>query len=530
MKVRVMVVEDEPMIRRGIIQVLPWNELDCEIVAEAENGMDGLEKARQFEPGLVISDIKMPKMDGLTMIEKLKKQNPQMEVILLTGFQEFEYAKKAIMYGVSDYVLKPVDQEELIQIVGKLVGRIQAAAARQDEWKLLQEKVRESQPILKEKFLHNLLFYSPGTIYHIYEKMDYFNIKINNFFVLEAAVDSFHELERGFTEKDIQILLFLIEEQAEELLELYGFSAVTFQHEKAVYIIVSGGGENLGQEMMSEYGRQLEEQVGKRGGFTVSVGISNPHTGAQQVRTARMEADQCIAQSWYLGTGSVICYCDFREQAAQEVPVWEMDADEYYTCVKQGNSVMEKVEIICRQIEGVENISLIRSCVTEIVSRSFRILIEEYGENEDILEQMEQMLEQAYYAKRRQNCERILRETGRWIEQWIQERQQSRTRYIIDEAIQYMRENCRREISLEEVADHLYISKWYFSKLFHKEKGVKFSDYAGMLRIEEAQRIIRENPKLKNYEVADMMGFGNVRYFSQLFKKVTGRTPSEYRG
>lgn len=168
MKVRVMVVEDEPMIRRGIIQVLPWKELDCEIVAEAENGMDGLEKARRFEPDLVISDIKMPKMDGLSMIEKLKKENPQMEVILLTGFQEFEYAQKAITYGVSDYILKPVDQEEMTRIVGKLAGRIQAAAARQDEWKLLQEKVKESQPILKEKFLHNLLFYSPGTIYHIY--------------------------------------------------------------------------------------------------------------------------------------------------------------------------------------------------------------------------------------------------------------------------------------------------------------------------------------------------------------------------
>ena len=129
MKIRVMIVEDEPIIRMGIASVLPWDEIDCEVVALAENGVDGLEKAKSFQPQLVISDIRMPKMDGLSMIETLVSANPDIQVILLTGYKEFEYAQKAISFGVSNYILKPVDQDELLEVVKELAEKIDITMA-----------------------------------------------------------------------------------------------------------------------------------------------------------------------------------------------------------------------------------------------------------------------------------------------------------------------------------------------------------------------------------------------------------------
>lgn len=406
MKIRVMVVEDEPMIRMGIVSVLPWEELGCEVVAEAENGLEGIKKAEIYHPQLVISDIRMPKMDGLSMAEHLKQMDSDIQIILLTGFQEFAYAKRAIQYRVREYIVKPVDQEELLCAVVKLSGYIRNSLESSAERERLRSRAEESASILKEKFLASLLFHSEDSEFHIYGKMEEFQIEVGDFAVLSASVDSFYELEKCFTEEDIHILLFLIEEQLEMLLEDASFSYTTFRHEKTVYAIVFGSEDMFSGGILGEYAKRLEKGVESSSRFHISAGFSDCHRGADQIRVARSEADACVAEK----------------------------------------------------------------------------------------------------------------------------RRQSRNRFIMDKAVVYMKENAGRELSQEEVADYLHISKWYFSKVFHKETGTKFSEYMGRIRIEEAKRMIREHPELKNYEISDRLGFGNVRYFAQLFKKVTGKTPSEFRG
>lgn len=528
--IRVMIVEDEPVIRMGIAKVLPWEDVECEVVALAENGVDGLKKAEDTNPQLVISDIRMPKMDGLTMVEELVSRYPDIQVILLTGYKEFEYAKKAIEFGVSDYILKPVDQDELFRVVKEQVEKIRRSMALKKEKELLKAKVRESLPILKDKFISNLLFSSPDTIYHVYEKMEYFDVRIDKFSVLDIEIDSFHELEKGFTEDDTQILLFMIAEQIEALLGKYGYSAITFHHKKSVYAIIGSKNTMIDKRGLLEYGRELGDNIEENGKFTVSIGISNIYEGAVNIRKARKEADKCIAQSYYLGAGSVICYSDLQEPSSYENEEREINCELFYEVLKQGGDTSSEAETIREQLKKVKNIFIVKSTVTELISKSYRLLIEEYGECQELMECFEAVMEKVYYAKNLQNFLDIMNEMGEWIDGFISRKRLTRTEFIMDRAVQYMRENCRREVSLEEVADQVYVSKWYFSKLFRKEKGIKFSDYMSTLRIEQAQKIIREDPSLKNYEVAEMVGFGNVRYFSQLFKKITGKTPSDFRG
>lgn len=529
MSIRVMIVEDEPIIREGIACVIPWEEIGCQVAALAENGKDGLEKAELCQPQLVISDIRMPWMDGLQMVEQLVKRYPEIRVILLTGYKEFEYAQKAIDYGVSNYILKPVDQDELQQAVEKLAEEIRSQETLRREREILKDRVRESLPLLRDKFISSLLFSSLDNIYHVYDKMEYFQVQICRFAVLAVEIDSFHELELNFSEDDIQILLFLIAEQVEELLPEYGYTAITFQHEKSVYVILGNGRQKIREQTLPEYGEKLAEQIRSRGRFTVSIGVSNIYEGAQFLRKARQEADKCVARSYCLGTGSVVCCRDLREKQTPAETV-ELNTEPFYVCLKQGEGVEKEAEQLSRRLEEIGNLSLAKSCLAELISKGFRQIIEDYGESEEVSECMDRFMEKLYHSKSIRNFEEVLREAGKWLEEYIRRRQMSRTEFLMDRALQYMRENCRRELSLEEVADVVYVSKWYFSKLFRKEKGIKFSDYLSALRIEQAQKIIRENPGLKNYEVADMVGFTDVRYFSQLFKKITGKTPSEYRG
>lgn len=530
MKIRVMIVEDEPIIRVGISKVIQWEEINCQVVALAENGEEGLELAKKYQPELVVSDIRMPKKDGLTMVEELKKQFPGLQVVLLTGYKDFEYAQRAITYGVSDYVLKPVDQDELFQTLKKLAQKIQEVRAEENEREQLKAKVHESLPILKDKFLSNLLFHTPQSIYNVYDKMEFFNIHIHEFVLIAVEIDAFYELEREFTENDIQILFFLIEEQMEKLLEQYEYNAVSFTHGKTVYAIVDSKDKTLEKGEISEYGKELSRMVEAKGRFTVSIGISDIHSGAEQVRRARQEADQCTVQSYYLGRSSVVCYHDVQTMTGVTENACEVETKNYYDAVKKGVDIFQEAELLCGQLENIKSMALIKSIVTEIISRSYRIAMEEFGTEPEILEAFDETMAKVYLAVNYQNYRELVEETARRTENYIKKKRVSKAQFIIDKALAYMQENCRRELSLEEVAEHLYISKWYFSKLFRKETGSKFKDYLSELRIREAQKIIRENPGLRNYEVSEMLGFGNPRYFSELFKKVTGLTPSEYRG
>lgn len=530
MMIRVMIVEDEPVIRNGIATVLPWSEMGCQVVALAENGQDGLEKAAECAPHLVISDIRMPRMDGLDMIEGLIKIIPKVKIILLTGYKEFEYAKRAIEFGVSDYILKPVDQEQLENVVRKLTEEIENTIALEKEREALKSRMEAGLPIIKDKFIADLLFHNPNNIDHIREKMKYFQLEIGTFVILVVEIDSFHDLEKSFTEDDVQLLLFLITEQIEALLGKYGYSSITFNHKKSIYAIMGSDEKEIELNSILEYCRDLAQNVEKRVKFTVSIGISSIYDGAMLIQKARREADKSVRESYYLGSSSVICYQDLMIDEDVQQDNNEVDTGSFYQALKNGIHISKEAKQLCDQLKDIRDDIVARSMVSEVISRSFRLMNEEYGESQEIQEYFNRAFDMIHYAKTLKNLSDIIKDSGIWMEQIIQEKQLSRTEYTMNQAIQYMKDNCKRELSLEEVASSVYVSKWYLSKLFHKEKGIKFSDYLSALRIEEAQRIIREDPSLKNYEVAEIMGYGNDRYFSQVFKKVTGMTPSEFRG
>ncbi|MGN0354978.1 MAG: response regulator [Muricoprocola sp.] len=528
MNVRVMIVEDEPIIRKGIATVIPWRQLGCETPVLAENGEEGLKKAMETDPQLIISDIRMPQMDGLNMAEELRKRGVKAKIIFLTGYREFEYAQRGISYGVSDYILKPVDQDQLTVVVEKLVQEIQREESEENEWEKLKEKMEESIPILRDKFISSLLFHSADSVELICEKMEYFHIRLQTYTVFSIALDSFHDLEKSFTETDIQLLLFLITEQVEQIAERYGCSVITYQYQHTVYVIVSVT-TKVNAETILELGKKIEEQVKEKGRFSVSIGISNIYEGAENMRKARTEADQCVAQRAFLGNGCVVCYHDLETMEIKH-SLEEIETERFYEALRSGENVKETAEYLKTQIGRNRNLTILKTTMTELLSKSLRILIEIYGEDEELTKQYDICMEKIFLTRNVNGYEEIMLSFGIWADNYIQEKQVSRTDYLMNKAIRYMQENCRKEITLEEVAEQVYVSKWYLSKLFRKVKGEKFSDYLSKLKVEEAQRIIREHPDLKNYEVADMIGFHDVRYFSQLFKKISGKTPSEFRG
>ena len=190
---KLILVDDEEEVRKGIIQKIKWDQYGFILVGEAENGREALEMAEKFTPDVVITDIKMPFMDGLQLSESLKKRFPTIKIIILTGFDKFEYAKKAVNLNIFEYVLKPVSSKELIEVLLRVKVQIDEEMLKKEDMEALKGYYVKSLPVLKEKFLTYLIT-SKLNKEEIQEKCNNYNINLNGNRFVVAVINIDYEL------------------------------------------------------------------------------------------------------------------------------------------------------------------------------------------------------------------------------------------------------------------------------------------------------------------------------------------------
>ena len=154
---RIILVDDEEEVRKSIIRKIDWQSVGFTVVGDAENGEDALEKIENLEPDVVLTDIRMPYMDGLTLAEKIRQKYPSMKIVIFSGYDDFEYAKRAIKLNVTEYILKPVNVEELTAILKKIQASLDEEIEQKRDVSLLRENYKRSLPILREQFLKDLV-------------------------------------------------------------------------------------------------------------------------------------------------------------------------------------------------------------------------------------------------------------------------------------------------------------------------------------------------------------------------------------
>ena len=156
---RIILVDDEEEVRQSIIRKINWTEAGFQVVGDAENGEDAMEKVEALEPDLILTDIRMPYMDGLTLAEKVRQKYPSVKIVIFSGYDDFEYAKQAIKLNVTEYILKPVNVEELTAILKRIKSNLDEEIEQKRNVSLLRENYIKSLPILREQFINELISY-----------------------------------------------------------------------------------------------------------------------------------------------------------------------------------------------------------------------------------------------------------------------------------------------------------------------------------------------------------------------------------
>jgi len=493
--IKILIVDDEPIVREGLRKTINWDQLHCKIVGEAENGVEAIEKINMLLPDVVITDIMMPGLSGLEFTKYVKDNYPHVKIIFLTGYNNFSFAQQAIKLGAYDFLLKPTNTEELKKIIIKAKDETIKANEELQKQEKMRKMMDESLPILKDKFICDLLYSNITSVDEINRKMDFFGINIDAFIVLCVEIDNYNKPVEEVTEEDKFICLFCIEEKLRELLNRCNIQSIISCNLNTFSVILlfnKDESEEVLKNSVISLAEEFRNKIEHMYDFTVSIGISRFYKSIGDLRKAYKEAVMCLENRFYIGNNSTIHIDDifnFESFTGNS----EVDNRCLIEAIRTGNTqkIKEEIDKMIEVLSRIRNHTYIRNVCMEIVVSAARMYCEIYGNMEDIFENSIIPFETMIRCGTSHDLFRTVRAIIDKIVNEILEKQNSQTRKVISKALEYINTNYHREITLNDLAEHVFMSPWYFSKLFKKETGETFSEFLLKTRIEKAKEILK---------------------------------------
>lgn len=533
---KVVLVDDEILTREAIGENTPWEEAGFTLAGTAENGRDAISVIESVRPELVITDITMPVMDGLDLSRYIKENYPSTSVIIISGYNEFEYAKRAISYGVMEYLLKPFTPDELIDVLKKARDNLSKRITEEEQIETLKAEQEINKSRLQKLFVKELLEGKTSSR-NLISQMENFGMSAvyNYQAVVFIAINNamgFYKSQRQNNDDTDELLNFAIANIIGELIEgKDGILQFIGTDEKGIYVF-SADTKELLVEKIKKIGRVFIDSVQKylEVGISIIVGdivenIADWSTSYASARSATKNAFLQSEESFIFSEE-----CENQSNAENEVLLTAY-ADNIIDFLKQGNK--EKIHSICEELFcELRNGNLERNDILfRIQNIAFAILMQ----LKSILDPVMQLHAQNHdFFQNMQHCRHISELEQQFISflDYIHEQLlvgfMSSNQKLAFQAREYIEKNFNREdLSLNDVCSFLGMSPSYFSVVYKNETGETFIETMTRVRMERAKLLLLDATK-KNYEIAEQVGFADPHYFGSVFKKYTGMTPTEY--
>ena len=538
---KIFLAEDEVIVRETIKRMIPWENLGFELVGEAADGEMALPLLLRQKPDLLITDIKMPFMDGLTLAKVAKKEIPGLKVVILSGYDDFNYAKQAINIGVEDYLLKPITKNALIERLTEIRSRYEHEKTQKEYYEKFHREMQAYEKNSSRDFFEALVSGSMDMmeIYRRSEKLgldivaEAYNVLI---FTMNCEED-FSGQREGYSEWEAESLELLEEFFSENT------SAMLFRCNIFSYgVLIKGQKETIEENTrscVSEIQRIFDRKEQKRQWF---VAAGEPVERLSQIQKSYYSASRAFSQR-YLYDENILYYDEMASMEKKNVTeddstyLQKVDVNALNPAILQkflSNGFLEETENFVKDYfyaigqEPLESL-VFRNYVTLNVRFSVMSFLKEIGcdtrtleqeDTEDVLSESSKSLENAIaYA------EKI-------ISQAIALRDQNsgnKNRSILKTAVDFIDSHYMEEdMSLNKAANAANVSANHFSALFSQNMGQTFIEYLTNLRMNKAKEYLRCT-SMRSSEIAGEIGYKDAHYFSYLFKKTQGMTPSDYR-
>ncbi|WP_234122549.1 response regulator [Clostridium hydrogenum] len=525
--IKILVVDDEENTRNLIKKCINWEELSMQIAGEASSGQEALDMLESFNYDIIITDIRMQFMDGLKFSKKATEKYPHIKIIVLTAYEEFEYAKEGIKIGIDDFLLKPIKRSELRKSVENIKNKIESERIDWEKYAKLKKRLEENFPYLKEKFLNDLLqrSYTAGDII---DKLLYFSVESLSKHNQIALIGISHiDSEKSKSEEEDALLDFA----CTEIVKKY------FQEYEDVYVIVDNSRNivilNSNPKIDIIFScENIKDLLINRIKCYVCVGIGNAYKDLKNIKKSYREALEALNYKEVYGKNQVICFNDMSIDN-QGLDIMNEKSMELAFYIKAG--VDEKAVAVIDKIfkdsyiDKNYNIGQVRVVSINIVTMVFNS-IAELGLN---YENMLQTGEFPYNAILKIDTINEMREyLIRFVLAAINSIKGARAKKVnkvFVEIVEYIQKNISdSELSLSSIANKFYLNPSYLCRVFKQEIGHSFIEYLTKIRIEKAIELLKKTD-LRAYEVCEKIGVHDPNYFGKCFKKYTGISVSDFK-
>lgn len=545
---KLILVDDESDVREGILQEIDWGLYGFEVTGIAENGKEAYDLVDKLVPDIVITDIKMPFLDGLTLSEMIKQKYPATRIIILTGFDEFEFAQKAVKLHIDEYVLKPFSSQELVNALLKIKLQMDEEVALKNNILRLRQHYINSLPILKANFL-TLLVTSKLSDNEILDKSNNLNINLNakGFIASVISIDkpscsnSTEPLNSQADQnpdalnllEDKDLTLFAVLNIVEELAEKSDMGIV-FIHNGNI-VILSRSDEKENEAAISNTLTILEEirySIERYLMLTVTIGVGNVCSTVSGISYSYKDAELALDYKVILGNNRIIFINDLESRSAKKAVFDELKEEALTCCIKVG-TVVKATEIIDaffnELIESNASYKEYQIYLMEILISVHKIAKDSDIDLNCIMDTNSNLFSDIYRFDNLQDARNWILGICTRLMNIIAGNRQDNFRQLIRSAKDFTRDHFHEsDITINKLCKHLHISPGYFSTIFKKETKMTYLAYLVQLRMETAKELLRMTG-LKSFEIAERVGFSDANYFSNSFKKYIGISPSEYR-
>ena len=522
-KYKVLLVDDEPSILRGMEEGIPWNEFGFEVAGTAANGQEAWELIQNERPDVLISDIRMPFMNGLELVRTLNENYIRMKTILVSGYDDFEYAQQAIRYGVSEYLLKPISMPQMEELLQRIHHEITAEIEEKKNQTYLQNMYKENLPILKERFLTELM---EGRIPEEKIQKRLRNLKID--FDWDSALVAVFQLVHD--EEDSEMKYFVLSKVLHEIFENFGAHLIFRCYEKIVLIIAAEDQSKVQGVLKCLHEANL---IGERYLQTsFYCGVGNLVSGIENIQHSYQNAVEAIEYSVVSEDEPVIYIQDIENLEDEEL---KFAGDQYFKelnlAIKMSDekNIQHQVDNLFGEMERCK--MNYEEYQTKIIELCFSLakIARQYGLEEKKYSDPRSLMSEILSAYTGDELKKGFLSYTISLGRAVNQKRMDNNGLLAQRAKEFIDQNfMRSDLSVEILCDYLHISPSYFSSIFKKIHGISFVNYLTNRRIEEAVFLLKTTD-YKTKVISEMVGYPESNYFSYVFKKKTNISPANFR-
>ncbi len=520
---KVLFVDDEDIIREGFRSRIPWKECGYDFKGTFEDGSQVLDYLKNNSVDLIISDICMPKIDGLELSKIVSLQYPEIKILLLTGYDDFEYAREAIKYdSIMELVLKPVTSAEFTEIIQKTAVTLTSHHSNLKDRALLEEKLQKSFPLLKKRFLYRMVggrmrkkeWNQRKDFIQLHDRQKSYQILIVS---VSPEEDEFIRLEKEETVAD-----FL--KKGDELFQ---------NRDEQIVIFLQGENEEILSQSTLDLTSQIMNKLKSHLKITPPlIGIGKAVSKIEDLKISYDGAKNSMTYLQLTGSRGFQHISELRDKN-QPDPEWRKRLEDSFTEILLGDKTEKAVEVIDQYFSKLKEFYITTKDAIFHINRLFFILLS-FIEETDLLSPIDR--NSMFSSLMDRPDWESIDEASNWLKgiikevsRVIKEKRENTSIQRLVKAKQLIEKNYSLfDYSLHELCRDLYISPSHFSAVFKEGTNKTFVEYLTSVRVDKAKLLLKTT-ELKTYEIAEKVGYRDPRYFSMIFKKGTSMTTSEFR-